>query len=141
MLRNAFQPAGWLVNREGPLYFAGVDDLWYNEFDPSILTRIPEGAATVLLCHNPDAWDMLPPDGLHRVDLMLSGHTHGGQVCLPGYGPLILPVNNKSRHTGLYHPDPAAPHRALYITRGVGHLLKVRLFCPPEITHITLQRA
>jgi len=135
MLRNAFQMA-WERSGPGELCFAGVDDLWNEEFDPRVLARVPADAAVVLLCHNPDCWDLV--SGFH-VDVMLSGHTHGGQVCVPFVGPLILPVENRSRYAGAYHPDMEHPHRMLYITRGVGHLVKIRLFCPPEVTCITLQ--
>lgn len=140
MLRNQVYRPGppETIAAPGDLCFAGVDDLWRGEFDPAVLTRTPRDAAVIFLCHNPDGYDHLLPAPDNRFDLMLSGHTHGGQVCVPGFGPLILPVSNKKRHTGLYHPDPAHPHKALYITRGVGHLLKVRLFCPPEVTCITL---
>ncbi len=135
MLRNEFHMPQKALG-PGDLCFAGVDDLWNEEYDPAVLTRTPKDAATILLCHNPDCWDILTA---FRFDLMLSGHTHGGQVCVPFVGPLILPVENRSRYAGAYYPDKQNAHRMLYITRGVGHLTKIRLFCPPEVTCITLQ--
>jgi predicted MPP superfamily phosphohydrolase len=68
---------------------------------------------------------------------MVSGHTHGGQVCVPGWGPLILPVYHRERVSGMYHVGGA--EKGLYVTRGVGHLMKLRLFCPPEVTCLTLR--
>ncbi len=139
MLRNDFHqpaPAG-----DGDLCFVGLEDLWSTRLDPATLDRAPQNAFTILLSHNPDSYESV---ARFRFHLMLSGHTHGGQVCIPGIGPLILPVQHRERAAGLFHfphsPANEMPHH-LYVTRGVGHLLKVRLFCPPEITLITLQPA
>jgi predicted MPP superfamily phosphohydrolase len=135
MLRNAFhQP------RTGPgeLCFVGLEDYWSRHMDPSTLDRAPSDASVILLSHNPDTYESVAD---YRWHLMLSGHTHGGQVCIPGYGPLILPVKHRERSQGLFHLDPGQPDRALYVTRGAGHGFKLRLFCPPEVTCLTLQRA
>jgi predicted MPP superfamily phosphohydrolase len=135
MLRNDWhQPAGG----KGELCFVGLEDWSSGRLDPAVLRAPPRDASVLLLSHNPDSYDDLWPERWH---LMLAGHTHGGQVCLPGIGPLILPVTHRERAAGLFHLDPSQPHRALYVTRGVGHLLKVRLFCPPEVTCITLHSA
>jgi uncharacterized protein len=132
MLRNAvYQP------RPGPgeLAFAGVEDLWSGRLRPDTLAGAPADASVIVLAHNPDAYEQLNP---FRFHLMLSGHTHGGQVVIPFYGAPILPVDHKDRAAGLFHLSPNHPERALYITRGVGYLRRIRLFCPPEVTSITL---
>jgi len=72
------------------------------------------------------------------IDLMLSGHTHGGQVRLPFLGPLILPSMGKKYVEGLFHFD----HLQLYVNRGVGTVgLPFRFNCPSELTEHTLVRA
>jgi predicted MPP superfamily phosphohydrolase len=71
-----------------------------------------------------------------RIDLILAGHTHGGQIRLPLLPPLHLPRFSDPFVDGLYHVGPGIP---LYVTRGVGtSALPLRLFCPPEITRLTL---
>jgi predicted MPP superfamily phosphohydrolase len=131
MLRNEVEV------REG-LCFVGLEDVWWGAFDAAVVERAPAGMPTIVLSHNPDSYDRVMGK---RFDVMVSGHTHGGQVCIPGWGPLLLPVYHRERAAGLFHLEPETPQKALYVTRGVGHLLKVRLFCPPEITCITLVRA
>ncbi len=86
----------------------------------------------IVLAHNPDTADQ-PRKG--RVDLMLSGHTHGGQVRLPGYGSLILPVHNKAYDQGL----KTVGDMSLFISRGVGCVgVPVRFACPPEVAVLRL---
>ena len=79
------------------LWLAGVDDLWWGKPDLAAALRgVPRGAAVVLLSHNPDFAEDAPSA---RVDLILSGHTHGGQVYLPGAGPLWTPPSRISSFT------------------------------------------
>jgi len=131
MLRNdVYQP----MAGAGELCFIGLDDLWYN-LDPAAFRKVPADASVIVLSHNPDSYDDIAAARWH---LMLSGHTHGGQVCIPGIGPLVLPVKHRERAAGLFHLDASKPDRTLYVSRGVGHLLGFRLFCPPEVTCITL---
>lgn len=73
--------------------------------------------------------------GLTPVDVQLSGHSHGGQVRLPGLGPVNLPRLGRIYHTGLYE---LSGHFA-YTGRGLGMVgLPLRFNCPPELTEITL---
>jgi len=87
---------------------------------------------TVALSHNPDTAPALARAG---ADLILSGHTHGGQVEIPFLGPPLLPVRRRAYYAGLYRVETAR----LYVNRGVGWLRRVRLFVRPEITFLTLQ--
>jgi uncharacterized protein len=85
------------------------------------------GAASVMVVHNPDAIPEIPG----TVDLVLSGHTHGGQVVLPGVGPLVTSSEYGTRFAQgwVEAPMPA------YVTRGLGVTsLPVRFNCPPELT-------
>ena len=98
----------------------------------------PDGPV-LLMCHSPDYADQViaHPRG-HLVDLMLSGHTHGGQVRIPFLPPLHLPEGGKKYLSGLFRFN----QMQLYVNKGIGAIgLPFRLNCPPEITLFTLQRA
>ena len=127
-----------VVSREGAaLHVAGVDDLWARAHDlDAALAGIPRSGPTILLCHNPD---LAPQAAARGVSLMLSGHTHGGQVRLPLYGPVVVP----SEHGRLWASGLHLVGRMqLYVNRGVGLISPpVRFLCPPEVTLIELQPA
>lgn len=117
------------------LYFAGVDDVWERRNDLNgALQQVPDQAPVILLAHEPDYADEVARTG--RVGLQLSGHTHGGQVRIPGVGALILPHLGIKYQTGLYTINGMS----LYVNRGLGMIRPyVRLNCAPEITFITLK--
>ena len=96
--------------------------------------RVP----VLLMCHEPDYADTLIQDPrFGRVDVMLSGHSHGGQVRLPLIGPLVLPPLGKKYVEGRFQVG----RTQLYVNRGIGTVgLPFRLHCPSEITHFTLSR-
>jgi predicted MPP superfamily phosphohydrolase len=98
------------------------------------LRHVPSEATVILLAHSPDAIYEAMAAG---VDLVLSGHTHGGQVRLPVIGPLYVNSDVGRRYNqGLFHLDGTQ----LYVNRGIGtRWLRVRFLCPPEITVITLK--
>jgi predicted MPP superfamily phosphohydrolase len=86
----------------------------------------------ILLAHEPD---IAPEAAKHNVDLMLSGHTHGGQVRIPFLPPVMLPPMGKDYVEGHFQVGPMQ----LYVNRGIGAVqLPFRFNCPPEITVITL---
>lgn len=121
--------------RDQPLHLSGVGDLWNREVNPAKAfssVEIPEGAARVVMAHNPDTRLLLKD---YSWDLMLSGHTHGGQIVIPvlGYAPFV-PVKDKRFREGL---QPWSG-RYVHITRGVGNILGIRLNCRPEISLLTL---
>ena len=113
------------------LRLAGLGDLWTGDFEPD---RIHLDATTVVLSHNPDTAPELAERG---AGLILSGHTHGGQVSIPFLGPPILPVRLRQYHAGHYRLGEGQ----LYVNRGVGWLRRVRLFVRPEVTILTLRSA
>jgi len=120
-------------------WLAGSDDA--DEFVPNLNHAVPDDprAPVVLMVHEPDFADyVVKHPRFPLIDLMLSGHSHGGQVRLPFFGPLILPPMATKYYEGLYRFG----HMQLYVNRGMGTTgLPFRLNCPPEITHITLVRA
>jgi len=123
------------VTRNGEtLWLAGIDDLWWGKPDlDAALRRVPATAAVLLLSHNPDFAELSPDP---RVGLMLSGHTHGGQAYVPGYGPLWLPSRYGSKYCGGLVRGPVSQ---VFVSRGLGEAgVPLRLNCPPEINLLTL---
>ena len=106
----------------------GVGDLWNGECNPNeAFSGIDNLLPTIVLSHNPDAKDLMND---HPWDLMLSGHTHGGQVFLPGLGAPLAPVKDKRYVRGLHKLND----RWLHVSKGVGNLHGLRLNCRPEVS-------
>ena len=103
--------------------FEGVDDL------PGTLAKITDDAPVILLAHEPDIFSEVP----NRVSLTLSGHTHGGQVRLFGYSPMV-----PSRYGNRYaYGHVVEDDRHLIISGGLGcSILPVRIGMPPEIVMV-----
>jgi uncharacterized protein len=124
-----------LTVRGSKLSLAGTGDLWGGEIDASAAFRTIETAdPVVLLAHNPDSKKLVAPFPWH---LMLSGHTHGGQVLIPFKGPYYVPIEDKRFTAGLCPWG----NRSIYVTRGVGNLAGVRFLCRPEVTVLDLRCA
>jgi predicted MPP superfamily phosphohydrolase len=123
---------------EDSICLAGFGDLWEDKQPPQVaLEGVPEGIPRIVLSHNPDYAEKIP-EGL-RVDLMISGHTHGGQVFVPGKGTPKIPSNYGQWYAGGLCEGPRCP---VVVSRGVGMAyLPVRLGVPPEVVLITLIRA
>jgi predicted MPP superfamily phosphohydrolase len=150
------------VSTIGGLQLAGLADYWSPEFGEEFgrsprggqrapqssfiaqagtdaratLRRLAPGVPTVVLSHNPDVQDLPIWDGVRGW--VLAGHTHGGQVKPPFLPPPILPVNNTRYTSGVFDVGPG---RTMYVNRGLGFLLQVRLNVRPELTLFTLERA
>lgn len=131
LLRNEAVP---ITRGRETIYIVGIDDLWLRLADVKrALETVPRGACKIALMHEPDFADI---SAQAEIDLQLSGHSHGGQVRLPGIGPLILPKYGEKYPMGAYR---VGTFTRLYTTRGVGVLPPgVRFNCPPEITFLTL---
>ncbi|MEO7718642.1 MAG: metallophosphoesterase [Capsulimonas sp.] len=132
ILRNMSRPIPTLPNT----YVIGVDDvLAHAAHWPRALRHVPEGAFRFLMVHEPDVADEMGPLGL---TLQISGHSHGGQIRLPGFGPLHVPKMATHYPEGLRQ----GPHHPVYTTRGVGVMgPQMRLFCPPEVTLLKIVSA
>jgi len=118
-------------------WLSGVNDILGDDADlDATLRGIPPNEPTILLAHEPDYADYVAQQ--RRVDLQLSGHTHGGQVRIPLLPPLYLPDLGKKYVWGQYQIGALT----LYTNRGLGTFgVPVRWNCPPEITLLTLRRA
>jgi uncharacterized protein len=126
-----------VFERQGQrLWLGGTGDLWEDrQTIDEVFADVPAQDCKIVLAHNPDSADR----PFHtRLDLMLSGHTHGGQVIVPGYGPPRIPVQNKRYTSGLI-PTQRFP---VFISRGTGWAIyPVRFNCPPEIARLVLKSA
>ncbi len=143
MITSALKQAGivdvnnggrWLTSGRDRIRIAGVGDLWEDKQDlQAALSGATADDAVILLSHNPDyAMQLHDP----RVRLVLSGHTHGGQICLPKIGAVLTNSNYGQRLvSGLVEFDTFK----LYTSRGLGTVVvPMRYRCPPEITLLTL---
>ena len=113
-----------------------IDDPMTNHDDlPRALQGSSPSEFRFVLSHAPElAWEL----SKENVDFVLAGHTHGGQICLPGGEPIVVPCSpGKALAKGLcYYRDIP-----FYVSRGIGvTTAPLRTFCPPEITHLTLRR-
>ncbi|MBV6624952.1 MAG: metallophosphoesterase [Rivularia sp. (in: Bacteria)] len=143
--------------KELPL--VGIGEYWSPYFHPElVMNQLDAAQPRIVLSHNPDTADILQK---WRVDLQLSGHTHGGHIVIPGIGPAIAAYSNivRSVPKRMRRRMPLVKteffnvvrnwqwakgfHRVgsnqLYINRGLGTYLPGRLFCNPEVTVITLE--
>lgn len=118
---------------QGDLWLLGLDDAasWFDDLETT-LREVPPDAAKIMFTHSPDAFPRAATAG---VPLVIAGHTHGGQIVLPKIGATIkrtrLPLNPPS---GLFQIGDSQ----LYINRGAGGTIPLRINCPPEITLIEL---
>lgn len=128
-----------LVIERGPerLYVAGVDDP--HQFRSASVTDavrgVPDDAFLLFLAHSPEAADAAARAG---ADVYLCGHTHGGQICMPGGRPLSINSRcPRSRAAGTWQLGPMQA----FTTRGLGaSTIQLRYNCPPDAAIITLKR-
>jgi predicted MPP superfamily phosphohydrolase len=113
----------------------GIDEIYRGTPDiPKAFERVGPSMVTIGVSHHPDIIDEL--DG-RRIDLLVCGHTHGGQIRLPFFGAIFVP----SMHEGLY---ASGFHRVrnvlMYVSRGIGGIPPVRILCKPELATFTLRK-
>lgn len=122
-----------LTVRDWNLQLVGLGDFWSGQMMPGVAFGAAKADTdvTVLLSHNPDTKTFLKP---FAWNLMLCGHTHGGQVRLPYFGTPFAPVRDKNFVQGLHRWE----ERWIHITKGVGNLHGIRFNCRPEVSLLTL---
>lgn len=115
-------------------YLAGIDSMAGGAPNVRAAFAAHRGnVPTLVLAHEPDTIDYYSERA--PIDLQLSGHSHGGQIRLPGLGPVILPLWGRRYPRGLYQVN----NSQLFTSQGIGTVdLPVRINCPPEIAEITL---
>lgn len=124
-----------LASDGAALHIIGIQDLWEGEVSTASVAALVDGATpSIILSHHPDAVQHCAHPG---VRLVLSGHTHGGQVVLPWLGALVTRSDFCTRH----HPAGWVPnpHAPLFVSRGVGAQIPLRFGAPPEVVVLTLR--
>jgi predicted MPP superfamily phosphohydrolase len=118
-----------VIGLDDPHYY-GCDDL------PGAMQGVHKDAFKILLVHTPE---MIREAAEHKINLYLCGHTHGGQICLPLIGPLLVNANCPRKYIrGMWRYKCVQG----YTSAGVGSsCVPVRFFCPPEIGVIELRRS
>jgi predicted MPP superfamily phosphohydrolase len=133
----------------GKLHLLGVDDdasetildFTKGKYAPHIeetFRGLPENAATILLCHRPYHFDEFAQT---KIGMMLSGHTHGGQIVLARIGRSVISLCSLASNfvDGFYDATASGSNSRMYVSRGLGVVdIPFRLNCPPEITQFTL---
>jgi predicted MPP superfamily phosphohydrolase len=120
-----------IVRGDQQIYLAGIDDAHCFKVDniEKATSQIPSGKFSILLSHTPEIYRQAAHA---NFDLLLSGHTHGGQICLPGSIPIILDAvlpRRMGAGAWQYH------NMTGYTSVGAGSsVVPVRFNCPPEIT-------
>ncbi|MXZ21000.1 MAG: hypothetical protein F4Y84_10440 [Caldilineaceae bacterium SB0665_bin_25] len=119
---------------ETGVYLVGIEDLMEGRPDlPKGLEGVPKDAPTVLLSHNPD---IIEAAAAGRADLLLAGHTHGGQIVLPLIGPTYTQTEQLSRNEASGYSRRGRTQ--IYVHRGLGESVPVRFGAPPHVTFIRL---
>jgi uncharacterized protein len=124
-----------LPSDEGPLRLVGIDDLHEGDVTAmSVAALLDNPSPTIVLSHNPDAVTFCRHPSVH---LVLSGHTHGGQVVIPWIGAPVTRSEICTRlHPAGWVPNPYA---RLFVSRGVGAQIPIRFGAPPEVVVLTLR--
>lgn len=134
LLLNTSEQIGLLDGSS--IAIAGIDDAMLGKPDISAaVEKIPQNTYTILLSHAPDKADEA---ALFPIDLQLSGHSHGGQIQIPFYGPLVTPPYAEKYVEGFYQIRGERPV-TLYVNRGLGTTrLPFRFLSQPELALFTL---
>lgn len=129
-IRHACKP---IYQGRDRILIGGAGDYWEDELKiDQVFSLSDDKDCRLLLSHNPDAMDT---DFNTPLSLVITGHTHGGQVVVPFFGPPVLPVKNKAYSSGLI----TTPKTRLFISRGIGWAIyPIRFNCYPEIAALEL---
>lgn len=127
-------------NNDDPLYLVGVGSLWAGRDKvQQALSDVPDSSPRIVMMHNPDSFEKFSSSS---APLAVAGHTHGGQVRVPGtpqWSWLRFTQKDKVYADG-WAKGYGKPGNELYVNPGIGmSIAPIRLFCPPELTFFTLQ--
>jgi predicted MPP superfamily phosphohydrolase len=120
--------------RHTDVLLAGNEHPWFPRPAESVVCCPEQRFYRILLAHSPDQF---PWARAHQFDLMLAGHTHGGQIRFPVVGPVVCPSRFGVRYaSGIFDVPPTLMH----VSRGLSGVHPLRFNCPPEITLLELRR-
>lgn len=121
------------INVDGKkIRIVGLEDLWFRCSDPmTVIGENNENIPTIVLAHNPDYFPHVP----QNTTITLSGHTHGGEICLPFIGSLTVPSKYGNRYRSGHIVEN---NKHLFVSRGVGTLSFGRFMSPPEVNILEL---
>lgn len=112
----------------------GIDELYRGNPDiAAAFQNVPEGPC-IGVTHHPDMIELL--DG-RRIDLLLCGHTHGGQIRFPFFGPVVVPSKHEGEYASGFHRLRGV---LMYVSRGIGAIPPLRILCRPEVATFALHR-
>lgn len=123
-------------NKESVLHIAGIDSYMLKKDRLDIvMEKLPEEGPAILLAHEPDFAKI--SSKTNRFILQISGHSHGGQVLIPGIGPILRGSKSYNYPIGLYEVG----NMIQYTNKGLGtNFFWTRINCKPEITVFTLKK-
>jgi predicted MPP superfamily phosphohydrolase len=119
---------------EDAIALVGIDEIYRGNPDvDAAFARVGPDSACIALSHHPDVIDQL--DGRH-VDLLVCGHTHGGQIRFPFFGPVVVPSKFEARYASGFH---RVEDVLMYVSRGIGAVPPLRILCKPEVATFILR--
>jgi hypothetical protein len=124
------------IDRDGAtIDLVGIDELYRGAPDPqTAFANTDRSRPCIGVSHHPD---IVPKLRNHRVDLLVCGHTHGGQIRFPFFGAVIVPSKHEGRYAAGFHVEPGV---RMYVSRGLGSVPPVRILCKPEVAIFDLVR-
>ncbi|MFP5245443.1 MAG: metallophosphoesterase, partial [Thermoanaerobaculia bacterium] len=116
------------------IHLIGLDELYRGNLDvPAAFANVDASRVCIGLSHHPDLVEYL--EG-HRLDLLVCGHTHGGQIRFPFFGSVVVPSRHEARYASGFHRTDEV---LLYVSRGIGAVPPVRVLCRPEVATFVLR--
>jgi uncharacterized protein len=133
----------FIVNRstilrrgDDTLTLLGIDEVYRGEPDlDTAFGGIDPDAPRIGVSHHPDIVDLL---GDRRLDLLVCGHTHGGQIRFPFFGSVVVPSKHEARYASGFH---RVGNVLMYVSRGIGAIPPLRILCRPEVATFVLRRS
>ncbi|HEX9986720.1 MAG TPA: metallophosphoesterase [Thermoanaerobaculia bacterium] len=123
------------LTRDGAtLALVGIDELYRGEPDVDAAFAGVSGP-TIGVSHHPDVIDILDR---RRLDLLVCGHTHGGQIRFPFFGAIVVPSRHEWRYAAGFH---RVGRVLMYVSRGIGAIPPLRILCRPELATFVLRRS
>ncbi|MGZ8797202.1 MAG: metallophosphoesterase [Thermoanaerobaculia bacterium] len=124
-----------VIRRNGAeLPVVGIDEVYRGEPDVDVAFAGVKRGPRIGVTHHPDLIDQVDD---RRIDLLVCGHTHGGQIRLPFFGALVVPSKHEFRYAAGFH---RVGEVLMYVSRGIGAIPPIRILCPPEVATFTLRR-